>query len=87
MAPRTLEEALAAVEAITRQLGDMADQTQAANPLAAVGAAFEARTRAEQILAARVADARAAGHSWAAIGTMLGTTGEAARQRYGKPPS
>jgi hypothetical protein len=26
--------------------------------------------------------ARADGHSWAAIGAMLGTSGEAARQRY-----
>jgi hypothetical protein len=30
-----------------------------------------------------VAVARAEGHSWATIGAMLGTTGEAARQRYG----
>jgi hypothetical protein len=29
--------------------------------------------------------ARAEGHSWAAIGAMLGTFGEAARQRYGTP--
>lgn len=87
MAPRTLEEALAAVEAVTRQLGEQAATLAAGDPLAAVGAAFEARTRAEQVLTARVAAARAAGHSWAAIGTMLGTTGEAARQRYGKPAS
>jgi DNA-directed RNA polymerase specialized sigma24 family protein len=30
-----------------------------------------------------VSVARAEGHSWAAIGAMLGTSGEAARQRYG----
>jgi hypothetical protein len=28
--------------------------------------------------------ARGEGHSWAAIGAMVGTSGEAARQRYGK---
>ena len=32
-----------------------------------------------------VSVARADGHSWAAIGTMVGTSGEAARQRYGRP--
>ena len=31
--------------------------------------------------------ARAEGHSWAAIGAMVGTSGEAARQRYGRPIS
>jgi hypothetical protein len=30
-----------------------------------------------------VAVARAEGQAWAAIGAMLGTSGEAARQRYG----
>lgn len=30
-----------------------------------------------------VVQARADGHSWAAIGAMVGTSGEAARQRYG----
>lgn len=84
MAPRTLEEVLAAVEEITRQLGDHA--TQADDPLGAVRAAFETRARAEKLLADRIADARTAGHSWASIGAMLGTSGEAARQRYGRAP-
>jgi hypothetical protein len=30
-----------------------------------------------------VSVARAGGHSWAVIGSMVGTSGEAARQRYG----
>lgn len=30
-----------------------------------------------------VAAARADGHTWSSIGDMLGTSGEAARQRYG----
>jgi hypothetical protein len=30
-----------------------------------------------------VEDARAHGYSWALIGSLLGTSGEAARQRYG----
>ena len=43
------------------------------------------RARSESELADAVALARAEGHSWAAIGAMLGTSGEAARQRYGQP--
>jgi len=82
MAPRTLEEILAAVEEITGQLAQSASRTD--DPLAAVAAAFESRAWAEKQLAGRIAEARAAGCSWAAIGTMLGTSGEAARQRYGK---
>jgi hypothetical protein len=81
MAPRTLEEILASLEEITGQL------TQSANapddPLNAVAVAFASRARAEKLLADRIAEARAANCSWAAIGAMLGTSGEAARQRYG----
>lgn len=59
-------------------------------PLRAVREAFEDSALAQQRLAERVSVAKAAGHSWAAIGLMLGTSGEAARQRYGvtasKPP-
>jgi hypothetical protein len=39
--------------------------------------------QAERDISEAVAVARAEGHSWAAIGAMLGTSGEAARQRYG----
>jgi hypothetical protein len=35
-------------------------------------------------MVAAVRQARGAGLSWAAIGRMLGTSGEAARQRYAK---
>lgn len=42
-----------------------------------------ARAEAERSIAAAVTDARAHGYSWATIGAMLGTSGEAARQRYG----
>ena len=31
-----------------------------------------------------VVEARHDGHSWASIGAMVGTSGEAARQRYGQ---
>lgn len=82
MAPRTLEEILASVEEITGRLTQAAWANNHKDPLAAIAAAFESRAWAEKQLADRVADARAAGCSWAAIGAMLGTSGEAARQRY-----
>lgn len=89
MAPRTLEEMLASLEEIARNLQRQAAAAadgESVEPLEAIRQAFEERTWAEQRLAARVADARAAGISWTAIGSMLGTTGEAARQRYRTRP-
>ena len=81
-----------------KQIVDQADQLAAhfethdpdtseikdAATLRAVRAAFKARAEAEFRLADAVSLARAEGHSWAAIGAMLGTSGEATRQRYGQ---
>lgn len=50
--------------------------------LRTVRLAFLGRAAAEQRLADAVARSRDEGHSWASIGAMLGTSGEAARQRY-----
>lgn len=55
-----------------------------ATALRAVRQAFQTRADAERHLADAVTAARAEGHSWAAIGAMVGTSGEAARQRYAK---
>jgi hypothetical protein len=88
--PRSLEEILHhADELSTRfenhdaEAADVADATA----LRAVRAAFVVRAEAEVRLAGAVSVARAEGHSWAAIGAMVGTSGEAARQRYGQPSS
>ena len=62
---------------------DAHDATDAMS-LRAVRAASEDRAAAEARLAEAVSVARAEGHSWAAIGAMVGTSGEAARQRYGR---
>lgn len=45
--------------------------------------AVVSRSAAERSIKSAVDDARAHGYSWAFIGTVLGTSGEAARQRYG----
>jgi hypothetical protein len=41
------------------------------------------RSDAERSIRVAVEQARANGYSWAFIGSLLGTSGEAARQRYG----
>lgn len=44
-----------------------------------------ARSQAEREVQAAVEHARQNWYSWAYIGSLLGTSGEAARQRYGQP--
>lgn len=61
---------------------DPADQRDP-TPLESIRAAAAERTHAEVTLAEAIPSARKAGYSWAAIGALLGTSGEAARQRYG----
>ncbi|MBB5789934.1 hypothetical protein [Jiangella mangrovi] len=55
-----------------------------ARPLAAIYRAVQARAQAERDIVEAVAEARRTGHPWWLIGSYLGTSGEAARQRYGK---
>ena len=59
------------------------DNIKDATALREVSAAFLDKAGAERRLAEAVARARDEGHSWSAIGVMLGTSGEAARQRHG----
>lgn len=61
---------------------DPADQRDP-RPVESVRAAAAERAHAEATLLEAIPSAREAGYSWAAIGALLGTSGEAARQRYG----
>lgn len=54
-----------------------------ARSLRAVGEALTALEQAEAHLQQAVADAHAAGDSWAAIGTVLGTSRQAAHRKFG----
>jgi hypothetical protein len=54
-------------------------------PLAAVGAALRKVRDAEATLRDTVDAARAAGHTWQEIGDLLGTSRQAAFQRFGRP--
>lgn len=86
--PRTIDEILdQADELATRFEAHEPDPSDVADAAAlrTVRHAFQARADAERRLADAVSVARAEGHSWAAIGAMVGTSGEAARQRYGRP--
>jgi len=84
--PRTVKEIIEQAEQLARRFEDYepdpADRPRAES-LAAVHRAVLARAEAEAALAEAVAQARQAGVSWASIGARLGTSGEAARQRYG----
>lgn len=55
------------------------------DPLALVAGALTTRSRADEVLASAVDHARAAGVTWQAIGDLLGTTRQAAFQRFGHP--
>lgn len=50
--------------------------------VALLRAAVAERSQAERHLIDAIRKARAAGMPWSAIGTFVGTSGEAARQRY-----
>lgn len=83
--PRSIDEILNRANELAarfeaHQPNDVAD----AAALRAVRSAFLARAQAERHVADAVSLARADGHSWAAIGAA-GSSGEAARQRYGQP--
>lgn len=75
------DEFAARFEAHEPDAGEIKD----AGALRAVREAFRRWADAEGELAEAVTAARAERHSWAAIGAMVGTSGEAARQRYGRP--
>jgi hypothetical protein len=84
--PRTVDEILAQADELSRRFEDaepVAGTDGAA--LRAVREAFEDLALTQKRLSERIAVAKAAGHSWATIGAMIGTSGEAARQRYGTP--
>jgi len=46
--------------------------------------AIDSRAQAERSIVEAIERARASGYSWRTIGSLIGTSGEAARQRYGR---
>jgi len=74
--------------AVRERAGRLVDQLSrpgAGSPLAAMAAARELSAATNAAMQAAVDRARAAGHSWKRIGDVLGTTRQAAFQRFGRP--
>ncbi len=84
--PRTVEEILAHADELAARFEDYEPNPGEELNMDAAGrlrAAIAEQSTAERHLLDAVKAAREAGMSWACIGTFVGTTGEAARQRYG----
>jgi hypothetical protein len=85
--PRSLQEILDHADDLATRFEDYEpdpDDERDPEPHRALVAAVAARSRVEQEIAGAVQRARAAGYTWADIGALLGTTGQAASQRYGR---
>ena len=81
--PRSLQEILEHADELGRRFEEHEpSDVRDAAPLHAIREAVTERAATERRVAEAVAAAREAGVSWSAIGSMLGTSGEAARKRY-----
>lgn len=88
MARRTIDElqrGAAETEAWLDSLDPDEVPAKDARALRRIGEAVMRRAAVEAEIAQAVADAREQGHSWGMIALALGTSRQAARQRYGQP--
>lgn len=87
--PKSVQEILDHADELAKRFEDYepdpADE-RSPDSLARLRDATLARSSAESAVRDAVNAARTDGLSWATIGSILGTTGEAARQRYGHQP-
>ncbi len=84
--PRTVREILDHAEDLARRFEDYepaADDERDPRVFAVLRDAVVSRSDAERTIKDAVEDAREHGYSWGFIGSLLGTSDEAARQRYG----
>src|SRR4051794_39565385 len=82
--PRSYDEIVRLSEAMADQLENDATEPAISAEESALRGAVLRRSIAEGEVGQAVVAARTAGMSWAAVGLAVGTSGEAARQRYGK---
>lgn len=85
--PRSLQDIIDSAEALSRHAEEYEPtdaQMAYSRQLAGVHRQRLAIVKAEVALVDAIAVARRAGAPWKDIGAVLGTTDEAARQRYGK---
>lgn len=84
--PRTVDEILQHADDLAARFKDYEpDPANELNPgaVALLRAAVQERSNAERRVLDAIRAARVAGMSWSVIGLFVGTSGEAARQRYG----
>jgi len=83
--PRTVDDILRHADQLAERFEtyepNPADELDA-EAVAQLRAAVQERSMAERHVLEAIKTARAKGLSWAAVGSFVGTTGEAARQRY-----
>lgn len=82
--PRSMDELIARADELAEEFEryEPHEDDRGEPPLVALRRVAYQRSLIEKDLADAVRDARRAGASWAKIGRELGTSGEAARQRY-----
>lgn len=83
--PRTVDEILQHADELAVRFEDYepdAAQELDVEAVALLRAAVQERSDAERHVVEAIKSARQAGMSWSAIGAFVGTSGEAARQRY-----
>lgn len=86
--PRSVQEILDHADELAKRFEDYEPSPEDERDPASLKRLREAvleRSSAERSIRDAVNEARGDGLSWSAIGSMLGTSGEAARQRYGHP--
>ena len=84
--PRTIQDILDHADELAKRFENYepsASDERDPEVFAELRRAVLARSDAERAIGAAVNHARDHGYSWAFIGSLLGTSGEAARQRYG----
>ena len=84
--PRSVQEILDHADELANRFEEYepaAGDQRDAGAYAALRDAVVSRSAAERAIKKAVAQARTRGYSWAFIGKIIGTSGEAARQRYG----
>jgi len=83
--PRTVDEILQHADELAARFENYVpseDDELDAGAVALLRSAVQERSEAERHILEAVKTARERGVSWSAIGTFIGTSGEAARQRY-----
>lgn len=84
--PRTAKDILDHADQLAKRFEDYEPKIEDERDVGvfiALRDAVDTRAGAERSMERAVADARRDGWSWRSIGGLIGTSGEAARQRYG----